>query len=235
MLDRAAIVIPTFNEAENLERVVGLLRGLSARMLIIVVDDGSPDGTGPLAERLAERYAPMKVIHRKGKSGRGSACMAGFQDALARPDIDVVVEMDADMSHDPKELPDTVAALGGADMVIRSRYLPQSRIVNWSKRRLYFSKLANVFARWVLNVDISDLTNGYRAYRRKTAAAIELSQIRSSGYIVLSSVAYQLLRKGFRIVELPSVFVNRTRGQSNFSLREIEDAFLGILKLRFLS
>ena len=104
-----------------------------------------------------------------------------------------------------------------------------------SRPILYFSKLANVFARWVLNVDISDLTNGYRAYRRKTAAAIELSQIRSSGYIVLSSVAYQLLRKGFRIVELPSVFVNRTRGQSNFSLREIEDAFLGILKLRFLS
>lgn len=224
-------MIPTFNESANIVRLAESLRALSKALRIFVVDDASPDGTGSLAAEAAARLAPMTVIRREGKGGRGSAVLAGFAAGLADPTVLALVEMDADFSHDPAELAETVAALGCADVVIRSRYLPGSRIVDWTLARRVFSRAANIFARAVLRVTLTDYTNGYRAYTRAAAQAIEPARIDSSGYIVLSETAVQLHAKGFRFVELPSLFVNRRRGESNLGWREISSAARGILRL----
>ncbi len=231
-LTGTCVVIPTYNEADNIARLAQALRGLSPELRIIVVDDASPDGTGAVVDGLKPRLDPLEVIHRRGKGGRGSACLEGIAAALKDPGARAIVEMDADFSHDPRELPDTVAALAGADVVVRSRYAPGSRIVDWSLARRVFSRLANAFARALLGIPLSDYTNGYRAYSRRAAEAIEPSRIESTGYIVLSETAYQLHRKGLRFAELPTVFVNRRRGQSNLSWREVLGALTGIIRLR---
>jgi dolichol-phosphate mannosyltransferase len=233
-LSRACVVIPTYNEAPNIARLAEALRALSPKLSIIVVDDGSPDGTGPVALEAAKRLAPMQVINRSGKGGRGSACMAGFVLGLSDPKVEYVVEMDADFSHDPKELPAMLDILerGEADVVLRSRYESTSRIVDWTIPRRVFSKFSNIFARTLLGIPISDYTNGYRAYTRKAAEAIDFKKIAATGYIVLSEVAYQLHLKGLRFACLPTIFVNRRRGQSNLSLKEITGAFRGVTSLR---
>ena len=232
-LSQACIVIPTFNEADNIARLIEALLKIAPEAWIVVVDDASPDGTGAAADAMAGRFPRVEVIHRKGKGGRGSACMAGFRHALKKPEVSVFIEMNADFSHDPAELAETVAALGEADLVVRSRYLPQSRILNWPPSRRVFSKLSNIFARVLLGMPLTDYTNGYRAYTRAAVSAIEFDKIVSAGYIVLSVTALQLFRKGFRLAELPSVFVNRKRGESNLTRREIAGALLGVLRLRF--
>lgn len=231
-LSEVCVVIPTYNEAANIGRLIEALRGLSGGLSIIVVDDGSPDGTGRIAEGLSSRFGPLEVLHRSGKSGRGSAVLAGFEAALQKG-ARTILEMDADFSHDPRELPDTIAALKRGDVVIRSRYAPGSSIVDWSLSRRVFSRLANLFARALLGIPLSDYTNGYRAYAREALLALEPEKIESSGYIVLSETAYQLHLKGFHFVELPTVFVNRRRGQSNLTLREVLGALGGILRLRW--
>jgi len=230
-LAETCVVIPTYNERENIVRLAESLRGLCPELRIIIVDDESPDGTGPLGEETAKRLPPMRVIHRKGKGGRGSACLAGFEAALEDPGTRAIVEMDADFSHDPAELAETVALLARHDVVVRSRYLPGSRIVDWSLRRRVFSRCANLFARRVLNVKLSDYTNGYRAYTRAAVSALEPDRIESSGYIALSEIAVQLHAKGLRFAELPTTFVNRRRGESNLGWREISCAIRGILSL----
>jgi len=226
-----SLVIPTYNERENVGLLVEAISGARPGLSVIIVDDGSPDGTGAAADELASRHPKLKVIHRVGKGGRGSACLEGFAAALADPECAFVMEMDADFSHDPKELAQTVAALERADVVIRSRYLPQSRIVNWSLARRVFSRLANLVARNLLRLPLTDLTNGYRAYSRRAAEAIEPEKISAKGYIVLSEIALQLHGKGFCFAELPTIFVNRRRGQSNLTWREIAGAVRGILTL----
>ena len=230
-LDEACVVIPTYNERENIVRLAEALKRLSPGLRVIVVDDESPDGTATAAEEAARRLPPMRVIRRRGKGGRGSAVLAGFAAALDEPGVRALVEMDADFSHDPAELSETVAALARADVVVRSRYLPGSRIVDWSLQRRVFSRFANALARALLRVRLSDYTNGYRAYSREAAAAIEPARVDSTGYIVLSEVAVQLHAKGFRFAELPSLFVNRRRGESNLGWREISSAARGILRL----
>jgi len=225
------VVIPTYNESANIVRLARRLRALSPDLRILVIDDSSPDNTGTLAEEASHLLQPMNVIRRFRKEGRGSACLLGFAAALQDPETRVIVEMDADFSHDPAELPATVETTKGADVVIRSRYLPGSRIVDWSFSRRLFSRCANALARLLLNVKLTDYTNGYRAYSREAAAAIQSKNIGSSGYIVLSEIAEQLHAKGFRFVELPSVFVNRSRGKSNLGLSEIVGATVGIVRL----
>lgn len=231
MLEGTCIIIPTYNEAENIERLVEALLAFSPAG-VIVVDDDSPDGTSDKTEAMARRDPRVRAVRRKGKRGRGSACLDGMRLALEDPRVRCVVEMDADFSHDPKELPGLVAALSDCDVAVRSRYLAGSRILDWPIQRRVFSRLSNLFARTVLGVPLADMTNGYRAYSRKAAEALEPEKIGSSGYIVLSEIAYQLHRKGLSFLELPSVFVNRRRGQSNLSLREILDALLGVVRLR---
>jgi dolichol-phosphate mannosyltransferase len=222
------VVIPTYNEKDNIERLISALRAVDKTLRIIVVDDASPDGTSAEVERLG-----ATLIRRAGKQGRGSAVLAGFHEGLKDPAAKAFVEMDADFSHDPNELAGTVKALDHADLVVRSRYLPGSRIVNWPPARKVFSKLANVFARALLGIPLSDYTNGYRAYSRKAVEALEFEKIVPAGYITLSATALALHEKGFKIAQLPSVFVNRRRGESNLTAREIASAFTGLLRLRF--
>ncbi len=230
-LENTCVVIPTFNERENIERLIGSLKTLSPDIFIVIVDDDSPDGTGPLADTLATRHDRIKVLHRQGKLGRGSAVIEGFQAALSMTGISAIVEMDADFSHDPRELPEMIAALGPCDMLVRSRYLPESRIEGWPASRLFFSRLANNFARALLKIPLSDYTNGYRAYTRRAVAILEVDKLDTKGYIVLSEVACQIHTEGMAIAELPSVFINRRRGISNLSLKEIWSAFSGVILL----
>jgi len=231
VLSTCCVVIPTFNERDNLERLARALRSYSPTMKIVVVDDGSPDGTGEIADRLSRELPPLEVLHRRGKGGRGSACLEGFRRALEDPQVRCVVEMDADFSHDPAELPKMIQALSDADVVIRSRYLEDSSIVDWSTARRIFSRWANRVARFLLNIPLTDFTNGYRAYTRAAVEAIEPELIDSKGYIVLSETVFQLHHKGFRLTELPSRFVNRRRGESNLTWREIASAIAGIIRL----
>ena len=229
---RTAVVIPTFNESQNLRALVQALCALEEELLIIVVDDNSPDGTGEIADELVAEYAEVEVIHREGKGGRGSACIAGFEKAMARPDLDYFIEMDADFSHDPEDVPRLIAAMAGCDVCIGSRYIRGSKIVNWGWQRHVFSHIANGFARFLLGIPIKDYTNGYRCYSRQALQSIDFERIEAHGYIVLSEMAYQLHRAGMCFHEIPIIFVNRRRGQSNTSLAEITDAFLSIVRLR---
>jgi len=229
---RIAVVIPTYNERENLPAVVGRLQSLPLDLQILVVDDNSPDGTGEVADALAVESPRVRVVHRAGKGGRGSACVAGFRQALTSPDVTHIVEMDADLSHDPDELPALVEKGQTCDVAIASRYLPGSRIVNWGWQRHLFSRLANVYARTLLGIPIRDYTNGYRCYRRQALEALDLEGIRTSGYIVLSEIAYGLHRQGFSFGEVPTLFVNRERGSSNTNLAEIGEAFWGVWRIR---
>ncbi|MBU0492492.1 MAG: polyprenol monophosphomannose synthase [Chloroflexi bacterium] len=226
-----AIVVPTYNERDNIGRLVEALLGLGRDLRVIIVDDNSPDGTGPAADELAAQHSEVHVIHRAGKGGRGAAVLAGFREALST-NADLFVEMDADFSHDPAELYRLLDAAAEYDMVIGSRDLPGSRIVNWPWRRTVFHFLANIYARLVLGIPVRDYTNGYRLYHRRVLEALDFDAIQATGYIVLSEVLVQVHRAGFRIGEVPTTFVNRRRGVSNVTPAEITEAFTGVLKLR---
>jgi len=226
------VVVPTYNERDNIGRLVDALLGLGRDMRVVIVDDNSPDGTGPVADELAAHYGPaVQVIHRSGKGGRGGAVLAGFRATLPT-DADLFVEMDADFSHDPAELPRLLDAAADYDMVIGSRDLPESRVVNWAWRRTVFHHLSNFYARLVLGIPVRDYTNGYRVYHRRVLEALDFDAIQATGYIVLSEVLVQAHRAGFRIGEVPITFVNRQRGVSNVTPAEIMESFTGVLKLR---
>lgn len=228
----AVVVIPTYNERENLEALVREMLSLPYRLAVIVVDDDSPDGTGRLADELAEQIDAVQVIHRKGKGGRGSACIAGFRFALQHSEAPLILEMDADFSHHPRYIPELLERAKTADMVIGSRYLRESRIVDWGLSRRIFSRLANSFARVMLGLPIRDCTNGFRCYRREALESLDLEAIHTTGYIVLSEIGLLLQRRGARFAEIPTVFVNRKRGKSNTTPAEIWNAFSGVWQLR---
>ncbi len=227
------IVIPTYNEADNIERLVRTLLELEAAPNVLVVDDSSPDGTGDVADALATEFPDrVSVIHREAKDGRGGAVLAGLARGLA-DGYEILFEMDADFSHDPAEVPAFLDAVKRYYFVIGSRYLPESRIIDWPAARTFFSRWANRYARFFLRIPITDYTNGYRCYRRDALEKLDFEAIDSKGYIVLSDIAWQLRRAGLSVGEVPTVFVNRSRGESNLSLREIFSGFTGVLKLWF--
>jgi dolichol-phosphate mannosyltransferase len=225
------IVIPTYNEADNIERLVRDLLDLQAAPDVLVVDDSSPDGTGEIADALAAEFpGRASVVHRKAKDGRGGAVLAGLARGLAG-DYDLLFEMDADFSHDPAEIPSFLDAIKRYYFVIGSRYLPGSKIVDWPTVRTFFSRWANRYARFFLQIPITDYTNGYRCYRADAVKKLDFDAIDGKGYIVLSEIAWQLYRAGFSVGEIPTVFVNRRRGESNLSLAEVFKAFTGVLRL----
>ncbi|NLS76637.1 MAG: polyprenol monophosphomannose synthase [Chloroflexi bacterium] len=228
----AAVVIPTYNESQNIAPLVEGILEASAQARVIIVDDNSPDGTGQIADEMAAKHPEVEVIHRQGKGGRGSACIAGFRRALARPEHDYFLEMDADFSHDPRDIPRLLEAAQAADVVIGSRYIRGAKIVNWGIQRHIFSHIANGFARLLLGIPIHDYTNGYRCYNRRALESVDFDRIEAHGYIVLSEMACQLHQRRMRFVEIPIVFVNRRRGKSNTTLREISEAFTSVLQLR---
>ena len=213
---RVVMVLPTYNEAANLALVVGRLRDLHPAVDVLVVDDGSPDGTGELADRLAASDPQVRVLHRRTKEGLGAAYLHGFRVALDLG-YDVVGEMDADGSHQPEQLGRLLAALPEADLVIGSRWVPGGSIVNWPAHRELLSRGGNLYTRALLGIDVRDATAGYRLFRRTTLERIHLEEISSHGYVFQADLAFRTLREGLRVVEVPIEFVERERGESKMS------------------
>ena len=224
---RIAVIIPTYNERDNIERITARVRKTVPSVDVLVVDDASPDGTGDLADAMADKDEQLKVLHREGKDGLGPAYIAGFRWA-AEHGYDVMVEMDADGSHQPEELPRLLAALEDADLVIGARWVPGGKVRNWPKRREALSRGANTYARLMLGIPLHDATAGYRAFRAATLAKIGLEEVDSRGYCFQIDLALRALRQGLRVVEVPITFVEREHGTSKMSRDVMAEAALRI-------
>ncbi|MGH3419056.1 MAG: polyprenol monophosphomannose synthase [Streptosporangiaceae bacterium] len=222
--NRIVIVMPTYNERQNLESIAGRVRAALPEADLLVVDDNSPDGTGDLADKLAETDPHVQVMHRTDKAGLGKAYIAGFGWALKRG-YDVIIEMDADGSHQPEHLPSLVAALNGADLSIGSRWVPGGKVVNWPKTREALSRAANIYTRIMLGLGVRDATAGFRAYRAATLRTISLDQVESTGYCFQIDLTLRVADAGLRIVEVPITFVEREHGASKMSDSIIMEAF----------
>ena len=215
-LGRVLVVVPTYDERDNLGPIASRLLAAVPAADLLVVDDGSPDGTGQLADELAASDPRVHVLHRTSKAGLGAAYVAGF--AWAREhDYDVVVEMDADGSHSPEQLPQLLAALEDADLALGSRWVPGGRVVNWPRSRELLSRGGNAYTRAVLRLPLRDATGGYRAYRRCVLDRLPLSEVASQGYCFQVDLAWRTWQAGFSVVEVPITFVERERGQSKMS------------------
>jgi len=225
--DRVVIVMPTYNERQNLEIMAGRVRESTPEADLLVVDDNSPDGTGDLADKLAEADPHVHVMHRTEKAGLGRAYVAGFTWALDQG-YDVIVEMDADGSHRPEDLPKLLTALGSADAVIGSRYVPGGTVVNWPKSREFLSRGANIYNRIMLGVSVKDATGGFRAYKAATLRALDLNNIESAGYCFQIDMTLRVLQAGLKLTEVPITFVERERGASKMSNAVIREAFLRV-------
>lgn len=229
---QALAIVPTYNERENISRLVAQLRALPGDVRVLVVDDHSPDGTGVIADALAAEDSGVDVIHRPGKLGLGTAYKAGFAYGLAG-EFEYICTMDADFSHDPGSLPHLLAAAAnGADLVVGSRYVPGGRVVGWPRFRKLISAVANRLAHVFLGVATHDSTAGFRCYRRRLLETVDVDSIFSTGYSFLIEMTFVCQRAGFRIVEVPITFVNRTEGASKISKVEIVKAFYTMLRLR---
>ena len=215
-LGRAVVVIPTYNEASNLAWIVGRLRAAQPDVDVLVVDDGSPDGTGAIADELAAADPAVSVLHRNTKAGLGAAYLHGFQVALAAG-YDVVGEMDADGSHQPEQLDRLLEALRTADLVIGSRWIPGGSVVNWPWRRELLSRGGNLYVRLLLGVRVRDATAGYRLFRRTTLEKIDLASVESTGYVFQTDMVSRTLAAGLTVREVPIEFVERIRGDSKMS------------------
>ncbi|MFI6287770.1 polyprenol monophosphomannose synthase [Streptomyces sp. NPDC051018] len=216
-LGAVLVIIPTYNEAENIGPIVTLVRSSVPEAHILITDDNSPDGTGELADELAEADQHIHVLHRAGKAGLGAAYLAGFRWGFAR-DFDVLVEMDADGSHSPEELPRLLAALPDADLVLGSRWVHGGKVVNWPLSRRLLSRGGGLYSRTLLRLPIRDATGGFRAFRRKTLEGIGLDGVESQGYCFQVDLVWRTVRAGFRVVEVPITFVERKHGHSKMSL-----------------
>ena len=215
-LGRVVMVIPTYNEADNLDWVVGRLRVAEPSVDLLVVDDNSPDGTGALADELAAADPAVHVLHRPGKAGLGAAYLAGFAWALDAG-YDVVGEMDADGSHQPEQLHRLLEALLDADLVIGSRWIPGGSVVNWPLRREALSRGGNLYVRVLLGISIKDATAGFRVFRRSALEKIDLASVQSTGYVFQTDLVTRCLRAGLAVREVPIEFVERVRGDSKMS------------------
>ena len=215
-LGRVVVVVPTYNEAGNLRQVVGRLRRAAPEVDVLVVDDGSPDGTGDIAEELAAKDPQLAVVHRSTKMGLGAAYLHGFRVALARG-YDVIGEMDADGSHQPEQLHRLMSALPGADLVIGSRWTRGGSVVNWPRWRQALSRGGNLYTRRLLGIPVRDATGGFRLYRRTTLEAIDLSRVESTGYCFQADLAWRVLQAGLLVCEVPIDFVERVRGDSKMT------------------
>jgi dolichol-phosphate mannosyltransferase len=229
-IGRVLVVMPTYNERQNLEIMAGRIRESTPEADLLVVDDNSPDGTGDLADKLAETDQHVHVMHRTEKAGLGKAYIAGFTWGLERG-YDVIVEMDADGSHRPEDLPRLLAAVAaGADGVIGSRWVPGGKVVNWPRKREVLSRGANIYTRLMLGFSIKDATGGYRAYRAATLRKIDLANVESTGYSFQIDITIRVAHAGLRIVEVPITFVEREHGVSKMDGSIIREAFLRVLQ-----
>jgi dolichol-phosphate mannosyltransferase len=231
--ERALVIVPTFNEAENLPRIVPEILAQDQRIQVLVIDDNSPDGTGKLADEMSAGDSRVHVLHREGKLGLGTAYLAGFRWALER-DYEYVFEMDADHSHDPKHLTQFLDAVQDADLVLGSRYLKgRVTVVNWPMSRLLLSYFANIYAKVITGHRIYDATGGFKCFRRKVLEGVDLDAVHSNGYSFQIEMSFRAWRKGFRIVEIPIVFVDRVEGTSKMSGSIVREAIWMVWRLRF--
>ena len=215
-LGRMVMVVPTYNEVDNLAWIVGRVRAAVPDADVLVVDDGSPDGTGDVAEELASGDPQVSVVHRTAKEGLGAAYLHGFRVALERG-YDVIGEMDADGSHQPEQLPRLLDALEGADLVLGSRWVPGGSVVNWPWTRRALSRGGNLYTRVLLGIPVRDATGGFRLFRRTTLEKIDLDAVRSVGYCFQADLAWRTLEAGLTVVEVPIAFIERERGESKMS------------------
>ena len=230
--ERALVVIPTYNERENLPNIVPLVLAQDPRLEVLVIDDSSPDGTGELADALAAASPRVHVVHRPGKQGLGTAYRAGFRWAIEHG-YDYVFEMDADFSHDPRHLPKFLREIADADLVIGSRYLNRRvTVINWPMSRLMLSYFANVYARWVTGLKLWDSTGGYKCYRRSVLEGINLDQVRSNGYSFQIETSFRAWKRGFRIKEITITFSDRNVGRSKMSGAIVREAIWMVWRLR---
>ncbi|HEX5495087.1 MAG TPA: polyprenol monophosphomannose synthase [Mycobacteriales bacterium] len=223
-LGRVLVIVPTYNEIDNLEPILHRIRAATPPAHVLIVDDASPDGTGELADKLSADNEHVHVLHRAGKNGLGAAYIAGFRWALDR-DYDVMVEMDADGSHAPEELSRLLDALQHADLVVGSRYVPGGQVHNWSASRLFLSRGGNIYTRVLLGLPLRDATAGYRAYRASVLRALPLGDIASQGYCFQVDLAWRTWCAGYRVTEVPITFTERVHGRSKMSRAIVAEAF----------
>ncbi len=231
---KAFVVIPTYNEIDNVKSLTNAVLVQHPDLQILFVDDNSPDGTGALIDELVAQNDRVHVLHRSGKLGLGSAYREGFKAALAMG-ADYLLEMDADFSHDPQQLPVFLSAIEESDLVIGSRYLHGVSVVNWPIRRLILSYFASVYTRWITGLAIRDCTSGFKCFRRSTIEAIDLSRVTSDGYSFQIEMNYRCMEKGFRITEIPIIFIDRHSGTSKMSGSIVREAVTIVWKLRLNS
>lgn len=228
------IVIPTYNEKDNIERITHAILEVEPSLEILIVDDNSPDGTGQIADELAQQDSRIFVLHRQEKSGLGSAYIAGFKYALER-DYEYIFEMDADFSHDPKSLPQFLEKMDEYDLVLGSRYIRGVNVVNWPMSRLLLSYYANVYARLVTGLPVRDTTGGFKCFRRQVLEQIDLDAVESDGYSFQIEMTFKAWKKGFTICEIPIIFVDRLAGTSKMSKKIVREAIVMVWKLRIQS
>lgn len=238
MPDEAWLILPTYNEAENIAAIVAaagsvLEHAAPGAFRILIVDDGSPDGTGDIADGLAAEHDWVRVLHRNSKGGIGPAYLAGFEHALSQGAAHVM-EMDSDFSHDPADLARLLDAVrAGADLALGSRYVPGGGVRDWGWLRRFVSEGGSTYARWVLGLKVKDLTGGFKCFRREVLEAIHFGSVRSQGYAFQVELTYRAVRAGFSVVEVPIVFRDRERGKSKMSWRIAAEAFWLVPMLRF--
>ena len=235
MPDRALVIVPTYNERFNIARLIPAILAQDPSLDVLVVDDGSPDGTGAIVDGIAANNARVHVIHRAGKLGLGTAYIAGFRWALERK-YDLVFEMDADFSHNPERLPEFLAAIKQSDVVLGSRYQDgHVNVVNWPMSRLFLSYAANIYARFVTGLPIFDTTGGFKCFRRNVLESIDLNSVKSNGYAFQIEMSYRAWKGGFRLFEIPIIFVDRTEGVSKMSKKIVREAIWMVWRLRWWS
>jgi dolichol-phosphate mannosyltransferase len=233
--DRALIIVPTYNERFNIARLIPAILAQDASLEVLVVDDGSPDGTGAIVDAIAANNPRVYIIHRESKLGLGTAYLAGFRWALERK-YDLVFEMDADFSHNPERLPEFLEAIKDADLVLGSRYQDgHVNVVNWPMSRLFLSYSANIYARAITGLPIFDTTGGFKCFRRNVLESIDLSSVKSNGYAFQIEMSYRVWKRGFRLVEIPIIFVDRAEGVSKMSKRIMREAIWMVWRLRWWS
>lgn len=235
MPDRALVIVPTYNERFNIARLIPAVLAQDPSIEVLVVDDASPDGSGAIVDGIAATNPRVHVIHREGKLGLGTAYIAGFAWALERK-YDLVFEMDADFSHNPDRLPEFLAAIKEADVVLGSRYQDgHVNVVNWPMSRLFLSYAANIYARAVTGLPIFDTTGGFKCFRRNVLESIDLKSIKSNGYAFQIEMSYRAWKRGFRLFEIPIIFVDRTDGESKMSKKIVREAVWMVWRLRWWS
>lgn len=233
MAERALVIIPTYNERENLPLIIPQILEQDPRLEVLVVDDGSPDGTGAIADQIAAANPRVHALHRASKLGLGTAYITGFRWAIEKS-FDFVFEMDADFSHDPRHLPEFLREIANVDLVIGSRYLERRvTVVNWPMARLLLSYFANVYARVITGLQLWDATGGFKCYRRAVLEAVDLDQVRSNGYSFQIEMSFRAWRKGFRLKEITILFTDREQGASKMSRSIIWEAVWMVWRLRW--